>query len=31
VVDAGGEVIGDRNHRYFEMDSQTVQEAGRKT
>ena len=31
VVDAGGEVIGDRNHRYFEMDSEIVQEAGRKT
>ena len=31
VVDAGGEVIGDRNHRFFEMDSEIVQEAGRKT
>lgn len=31
VVDAGGEVIGDRNHRYFEMGSEIVQEAGRKT
>jgi NAD(P)-dependent dehydrogenase (short-subunit alcohol dehydrogenase family) len=31
VVDAGGEVIGDRNHRFFEMDSGIVQEAGRKT
>ena len=30
VVDAGGEVIGDRNHRFFEMDSEIVQEAGRK-
>lgn len=31
VIDAGGEVIGDRNHRFFEMDSEIVQEAGRKT
>ncbi len=30
VVDAGGEVIGDRNHRFFEMDSEIVQEAGRR-
>jgi xanthoxin dehydrogenase len=30
VVDAGGEVIGDRNHRFFEMDSAIVEEAGRK-
>jgi NAD(P)-dependent dehydrogenase (short-subunit alcohol dehydrogenase family) len=30
VVDAGGEVIGDRNHRFFEMESKIVQEAGRK-
>jgi NAD(P)-dependent dehydrogenase (short-subunit alcohol dehydrogenase family) len=30
VVDAGGEVIGDRNHRFFEMESEIVQEAGRK-
>ena len=31
VVDAGGEVIGDRNHRFFEMSSETVQESGRRT
>ncbi|HEU5265409.1 MAG TPA: glucose 1-dehydrogenase [Jatrophihabitans sp.] len=31
VVDAGGEAIGDRNHRFFEMSAQTVQEAGRRT
>ncbi len=31
VVDAGGEVIGDRNHRFFEMGSEIVQEAGRTT
>jgi NAD(P)-dependent dehydrogenase (short-subunit alcohol dehydrogenase family) len=31
VVDAGGEVIGDRNQRFFEMESEIVQEAGRKT
>jgi NAD(P)-dependent dehydrogenase (short-subunit alcohol dehydrogenase family) len=30
VVDAGGEVIGDRNSRFFAMDSEIVQEAGRK-
>jgi len=30
VVDAGGEV-DDRNHRFFEMDSEIVAEAGRKT
>jgi NAD(P)-dependent dehydrogenase (short-subunit alcohol dehydrogenase family) len=30
VVDAGGEVIGDRNSRFFEMDADIVQEAGRK-
>jgi NAD(P)-dependent dehydrogenase (short-subunit alcohol dehydrogenase family) len=30
VVDAGGEVIGDRNGRFFEMQSEIVQEAGRK-
>lgn len=31
VVDGGGEVIGDRNSRFFEMDSQIVHEAGRKS
>lgn len=31
VVDAGGEVIGDRNSRFFEMAAETVQEAGRKS
>jgi NAD(P)-dependent dehydrogenase (short-subunit alcohol dehydrogenase family) len=30
VVDGGGEVIGDRNSRFFEMGSEIVQEAGRK-
>ena len=30
VVDGGGEVIGDRNSRFFEMTSEIVQEAGRK-
>ena len=30
VVDAGGEVLGDRNARFFEMNPQIVQEAGRK-
>lgn len=30
VVDAGGEVIGDRNSRFFEMPAEIVQEAGRK-
>jgi xanthoxin dehydrogenase len=30
VVDAGGEVIGDRNGRFIEMQSEIVQEAGRK-
>ncbi len=30
VVDAGGEVIGDRNHRFFEMDAEIVHEAGRR-
>jgi NAD(P)-dependent dehydrogenase (short-subunit alcohol dehydrogenase family) len=30
VVDAGGEVIGDRNGRFFEMQSEIVQEAGRR-
>lgn len=29
VVDAGGEVIGDRNHRFVGMGPQIVQEAGR--
>lgn len=29
VVDAGGEVIGDRNHRFVEMGTQVVQEADR--
>ena len=29
VVDAGGEVIGDRNGRFVEMDSRLVSEAGR--
>ena len=29
VVDAAGEVIGDRNHRFVEMGSTIVQEAGR--
>jgi NAD(P)-dependent dehydrogenase (short-subunit alcohol dehydrogenase family) len=29
VVDAGGEVIGDRNHRFVEMGPQTIHEAGR--
>jgi NAD(P)-dependent dehydrogenase (short-subunit alcohol dehydrogenase family) len=29
VIDAGGEVIGDRNQRFFAMDAQIVQEAGR--
>ena len=29
VVDAGGEVNGDRNHRFFGMDPDLVQEAGR--
>jgi len=29
VVDAGGEVLGDRNSRFFGMDSQIVHEAGR--
>jgi NAD(P)-dependent dehydrogenase (short-subunit alcohol dehydrogenase family) len=31
VVDAGGEAIGDRNHRFFEMSAETVEEAGRRT
>jgi NAD(P)-dependent dehydrogenase (short-subunit alcohol dehydrogenase family) len=31
VVDAGGEVIGDRNQRYVEMAAEMIQEAGRKT
>ena len=31
VVDAGGEVIGDRNHGFFEMSSGTVEESGRRT
>jgi NAD(P)-dependent dehydrogenase (short-subunit alcohol dehydrogenase family) len=31
VVDAGGEAIGDRNHRFFEMESEIVAEAGRKS
>jgi NAD(P)-dependent dehydrogenase (short-subunit alcohol dehydrogenase family) len=30
VVDGGGEVIGDRNSRFFEMGAEIVQEAGRK-
>jgi NAD(P)-dependent dehydrogenase (short-subunit alcohol dehydrogenase family) len=30
VVDGAGEVIGDRNHRFVELGSQIVQEAGRK-
>ncbi len=30
VVDAAGEVIGDRNHRFVEMGAQVVQEAGRR-
>jgi hypothetical protein len=29
VVDPGGEVIGDRNGRFVEMDSRLVSEAGR--
>lgn len=29
VIDAGGEVIGDRNHRFFEMSADIVGEAGR--
>ncbi len=29
VIDAGGEVIGDRNHRFFEAASEIVNEAGR--
>jgi hypothetical protein len=29
VVDAGGEVIGDRNLRFVEMGSKIVQETGR--
>jgi NAD(P)-dependent dehydrogenase (short-subunit alcohol dehydrogenase family) len=28
VVDAGGEVIGDRNRRFVEMDTRLVSEAG---
>ena len=28
VVDAGGEVIGDRNGRFVEMDTRLVSEAG---
>lgn len=31
VVDGGGEVIGDRNSRFFEMDAQIVHGAGRRT
>ena len=31
VVDAGGEVIGDRNGRFVEMDTQLVSEAGQTT
>jgi NAD(P)-dependent dehydrogenase (short-subunit alcohol dehydrogenase family) len=30
VVDAGGEVLGDRNSRFFQMDPTIVSEAGRK-